>query len=60
MNQQDWNIALAGIMAIKGQGNKSLFTPEELDNAMRSVMHEMLKAINGIAPHSHDGHDHVH
>lgn len=60
MTEQDWAIALAGIMAIKGQGGQAQFSAEDVDRAMRSVMHEMLKSTLGIAPHSHDGHDHVH
>ena len=65
MELQDWTIALAGIMAIKAQGEKAQFTIEEVDHAFRTVMHEMLKASMAQAQaeadhqHAHD-HDHPH
>lgn len=63
MNLQDWTIALAGIMAIKAQGDKAQFTIEEVDHAFRTVMHQMLMASMQVAnePHSHDGQEpHTH
>jgi hypothetical protein len=64
MELQDWTIALAGIMAIKAQGDKAQFTVEEVDHAFRTVMHQMLIASMDLAAqpdhqHPHD-HDHPH
>ena len=59
MELQDWTIALAGVMAIKAQGDKAMFSAEEVDHAMRSVMHQMLQANLRIDNH-HDHGDHNH
>ena len=53
MELQDWTIALAGVMAIKAQGDKAQFAIEDVDRAFRVVMHEMLKASVAEADHQH-------
>lgn len=58
MELQDWTIALAGIMAIKAQGDKAQFTADEIDHAFRTVMHQMLIAsMNQVAEPDHQ---HIH